>query len=339
MKAIGYTDAGPISAENALIEFDADVPQPGPNDLLVEVRGISVNPVDVKVRANMQPEGAPRILGFDAAGVVKEVGSETTRFRPGDEVFYAGDITRPGTNAAFHVVDERIVGRKPSSLGFAEAAGMPLTTITAWEILFDSFGLEEGEGAGEALLVVGGAGGVGSILIQLAKKLTGLTVIATASRSDTRAWVEKMGADHAVNHRKPLDEEMKALGISPRYVASLTHTDQHFASIVDLIKPRGHIALIDDPKVLDVLPLKRKALSVSWEFMFTRSMFQTEDMDAQHLLLNSVANLLDSGTLISTANRHGGTLSAANLRSAHELQESGTAIGKTVLDGFRKPSS
>jgi zinc-binding alcohol dehydrogenase family protein len=207
--------------------------------------------------------GAPRILGFDAAGIVKEVGSETTRFRPGDEVLYAGDITRPGTNAAFHIVDERIVGRKPSSLGFAEAAGMPLTTITAWEILFDSFGLKEGEGAGEALLVIGGAGGVGSILIQLAKKLTGLNVIATASRSDTRAWVEKMGADHIVNHRKPLDEEMKALGISPRYVASLTHTDKHFASIIELIKPRGHIALIDDPKALDVVPLKSKALSLS----------------------------------------------------------------------------
>jgi zinc-binding alcohol dehydrogenase family protein len=301
MKAIGYADAGPISAEDALIEFDMDMPQPGPNDLLVEVRGISVNPVDVKVRANAQPDGAPRILGFDAAGVVKEVGSE-----------------------------------KPSSLGFAEAAGMPLTTITAWEILFESFGLKEGEGAGEALLVIGGAGGVGSILIQLAKKLTGLTVIATASRSDTRAWVERMGADHIVNHRRPLDEEMKALGISPRYVASLTHTDKHFASIIDLIKPRGHIALIDDPKVLDIVPLKRKAVSVSWEFMFTRSMFQTEDMDAQHLLLNSVADLLDNGTLIPTVNKHGGTLSVANLRSAHKLQESGTAIGKTVLDGFSR---
>ena len=334
MKAIGYTDAGPISAENALIEFEADIPELGPNDLLVEVRGISVNPVDVKVRANVQPDGAPRILGFDAAGIVKEVGSQTTRFRPGDEVFYAGDITRPGTNAAFHVVDERIVGRKPSSLGFAEAAGMPLTTITAWEILFDSFKLKEGEGAGEALLVIGGAGGVGSILIQLAKKLTGLNVIATASRSDTRAWVEKMGADRIVNHRNPLDEEMKALGISPRYVASLTHTDRHFESIKELIEPRGHIALIDDPQSLDIVSLKPKALSVSWEFMFTRSMFQTEDMDAQHVLLNRVADLLDNGTLVSTVNKHGGTLSVANLRSAHELQESGTAIGKTVLDGF-----
>ena len=333
MKAIGYTDAGTISAENALIEFETYMPQPGPNDLLVEVRGISINPVDVKVRADMQPESGPRILGFDAAGIVQAVGSETTRFRPGDEVFYAGDITRPGTNAAFHVVDERIVGRKPSSLSFAEAAGMPLTTITAWEILFDSFGLKQGEGAGEALLVIGGAGGVGSILIQLAKTLTGLNVIATASRDDTRAWVKKMGADHVINHRNPLSEEIKALGISPRYVASLTHTDKHFPSIIELIKPRGHIALIDDPTSLDIILLKSKALSLTWEFMFARSMFQTEDMDAQHVLLNQVADLLDSGTLLSTVNKHGGALNVENLRSAHEFQESGTAIGKTVLDG------
>ena len=225
MKAIGYTQRGPISAQAAVVEFETDRPQPGPNDLLVEVRGISVNPVDVKVRANRQPpDGEPRILGFDAAGVVKEVGAETTRFKPGDEVFYAGDFTRPGTNAELHVVDERIAGRKPSSLGFAEAAAMPLTSITAWEILFDSFALDEGEGAGESLLVVGGAGGVGSILVQLAKKLTGLTVIATASRPDTRAWVEKMGAAHVVNHRNALDEEMRTLGIAPRYVAALTHT-------------------------------------------------------------------------------------------------------------------
>ena len=335
MKAIAYTDAGPITA-NALVEIETDIPDPGPNDLLVEVRGVSVNPVDVKVRSNMQPDGASRILGFDAAGIVKTVGSETTRFRPGDEVFYAGDLTRPGTNAEFQLVDERIVGRKPSSLGFAEAAGMPLTTITSWEILFDSFGLEEGDGEGESLLVIGGAGGVGSIMIQLAKKLTGLNVIATASRPETRAWVENMGADHVVNHRRPLDEEMTALGIPPRYVASLTNTDDHFASVVELIKPRGHIAVIDDPGVLDIVPLKRKALSVSWEFMFTRSMFQMADMDVQHRLLNRVADLLDDGTLIPTVNNHYGSLSVDNLQCAHELQASGTAIGKTVLDGFSR---
>ena len=336
MKAIGYTHAGPISAENALIEFETDTPKPGPNDLLVEVRAISVNPVDVKVRASAQPDNGPRILGFDAAGIVKEVGPETTRFRPGDEVFYAGDITRPGTNAEFHVVDERIIGRKPSSLGFAEAAGMPLTSITAWEILFDSFGLKESEGAGEALLVIGGAGGVGSILIQLTKKLTGLTVIATASRDDTREWARKMGADHIVNHHNPLDEEIKALGISPRYVASLTHTKQHFASTIELIKPRGHIALIDDPDSLNISALKPKALSFSWEFMFARSMFQTDDMDTQHKLLNRVSKLLDEGTLLPTVNNHGGVLNVENLLAAHILQESGQAIGKTVLDGFSK---
>ncbi len=334
MKAIGYQNAGPISAEDALIEFEADAPKVGPHDLLVEVRGVSVNPVDVKVRLTAQPEGQPRILGFDAAGVVKEVGKNVTRFRPGDEVFYAGDITRPGTNAALHTVDERLVGRKPTSLSFIEAAAMPLTSITAWEILFDSFGLKEGEGSGEALLVVGGAGGVGSVLIQLAKQLTALTVIATASRDDTRAWVEKMGADHIVNHRNPLDEEMKALNISPKYVASLTHTGQHFASIVELIKPRGHIALIDDPKSLDIASIKPKALSLSWEFMFARSMFQANDMDEQHKLLNKVSELLDNGTLLSTVNKRGGALTAKNLRAAHEFQESGSAIGKTVLDGL-----
>lgn len=334
MKAIGYRDAGPIAAANALIEFETDIPQPGPNDLLVDVRGISVNPVDVKLRAGAQPENGPRILGFDAAGIVTAVGAAVTRFQPGDEVFYAGDVTRPGTNARLHVVDERIVGRKPTSLGFAEAAGMPLTSITAWELLFDSLGLKEGEGSGESLLVIGGAGGVGSILIQLAKQLTGLTVIATASREDTRAWVAKMGADHVVNHRNPLDEEMKTLGIAPRYVASLTQTQQHFAATVELIKPRGHIALIDDPGAIDIAAIKPKALSFSWEFMFARSMFQTDDMDAQHHLLNRVSALLDDRTLLSTVNHHGGALNVENLRAAHEFQGSGKAIGKTVLDGF-----
>ncbi len=334
MKAIGYTHAGAISAENSLIEFEIEAPAPGANDLLVEVLGISVNPVDVKLRASQEPDGEHRILGFDAAGIVKEVGPAVTRFRPGDEVFYAGDITRPGTNAEFHVVDERIVGRKPSSLGFADAAGMALTSITAWEILFDSFKLSEGDGEGETLLVVGGAGGVGSILVQLAKKLTRMTVVATASRPDTRAWVEKMGADHVVNHRNPLDEEMKELGMSPRYVAALTHTDKHFASINELIKPRGHIALIDDPEVLDVVPLKTKALTLSWELMFVRPMFKTDDMEKQHLLLNRVADLLDEGLLLSTVNKNFGTLSVQSLRQAHEFQESGDAIGKSVLGGF-----
>tara|TARA_R110002096_G_scaffold435826_2_gene663621 strand:+ start:166133 stop:167140 length:1008 start_codon:yes stop_codon:yes gene_type:complete len=334
MKAIGYTNSGSISNPNALVELELEAPKPGPRDLLVEVRGVSMNPVDVKVRANMQPEGGPRVLGYDAAGVVKEVGSEVTLFAVGDEVFYAGDFTRAGSNAELQVVDERIVGRKPKSLKFNEAAGMPLTSITAWEMLFDSFGVREGEGKGEALLVIGGAGGVGSMLIQLAKKLTGLTVIATASRPETTEWVKKMGADHVVNHRNPLNDEIKALGITPRYVASLTNTEDHFSAIVDLIKPRGHIALIDDPQALDILPLKFKALSVSWEFMFTRSMFQTDDMDAQHKLLCRLADLLDDGTVLSTVTGNGGAMSVETLTKTHELQERGTAIGKTVLGGL-----
>ena len=334
MKAIGHTKPAPIADQDALVQLECDAPQPGPRDLLVEVRGVSVNPVDVKVRGAWAPEGEHRILGYDAAGVVKAVGPEVTLFRPGDEVFYAGDITRSGSNAELQVVDERIVGRKPNSLAFTEAAGMPLTTITAWEMLFDSFHLEEGGGSGDAILVIGGAGGVGSIMIQLAKQLTNLTVIATASRPNTVEWVQKMGADHVINHRSPLNEEIKALGIAPRYVAALTQTESHFEAIVDLIQPRGHIALIDDPSTLDIVPLKRKALSVSWEFMFTRSMFQTKDMQAQHDLLNRLADLLDSGKLISTVNKDCGELTVENLRTAHEFQESGKAIGKTVLSGF-----
>lgn len=334
MKAIAYLQAGPLSAPEALVQIEVPRPELQDHDLLVEVKGVSMNPVDVKVRANMAPDGGPRILGFDAAGVVKEVGAQVSRFAPGDEVFYAGDLTRPGTNAELHAVDERIVGKKPASLTFAEAAGIPLTAITAWEILFDSFGLEEGAGKGKTLLVIGGAGGVGSILIQLAKKLTQLTVVATASRPDTVAWVKEMGADHVVNHRKPLDEEMKGLDLAPRYVAALTNTEQHFAAIVDLIQPRGKIAVIDDPAALDVLPLKFKALSLCWEFMFTRPMFKTADMEVQHRLLSRVSALLDDGVLRSTVTKHGGALTVDNLRDAQAHQESGTAIGKTVLDGF-----
>lgn len=332
-KALGYSERGPISHPNAVVAFDAEMPSPSPRHLLVEEKGVSVHPVDVKVRANRPPEGT-RILGFDAAGVVKEVGAQVKMFKPGDAVFYAGEFTRPGSNAAFQAVDERLVGRKPSSLSFADAAGMPLTSITAWEMLFDSFGLKEGDGADEAILIVGGAGGASSILIQLAKKLTGLTVVATASRDDTMAWVKKMGANHVVNHRNPLNDEMKALGITPRYVATLNQTDQHFDAIIDLIKPRGHIGLIDDLQGLDISKIKLKALFYSWEFMFTRSMFQTDDMDAHSKLLNRVSEMLDSGDLISTVNKHCGALSEANLRVALAHQEDGAAIGRTVLDGF-----
>ncbi len=335
MKAIGYKQPGPITAPDALIEFETETPEPGPRDLLVEVRGISVNPVDVKVRARAAPENGNKVIGYDAAGIVRRVGSDVGKFRVGDEVYYAGDITRPGANAELHAVDERIVGKKPTSLGFAEAAGFPLTSITAWEILFDCYALEEGDGEGESLLIIGGAGGVGSILIQLAKRLTRLSVIATASRPETMAWVQKMGADHVINHREPLVDQLKALGLEPRYVASLTASEEHFPAIIELVKPRGHIALIDDPQSLDIKSGKHKALTFSWEFMFARSMFHTGDIEKQHELLNRVSALIDDGTLIPTVTNNLGKISVETLKTAHSLQESGRVIGKNVLGGFR----
>lgn len=334
MKAIGYTQTGPVDGSGALQMIDMDRPQVGPRDLLVAVKGISVNPVDVKLRANRAPEGGPGILGFDAAGVVVETGAEVTGYTVGDAVFYAGDVTRAGTNAEFHAVDERIAGRKPASLDFTEAAGMPLTTITAWEMLFDSFRLTEGGGAGQSLLVIGGAGGVGSILIQLAKRLTKLTVIATASRPETQDWVRKMGADHVVDHRGDLVAQVRDLGLAPTYVAALTATDQHWAAIVDLIAPRGHVALIDDPDNLNIGPAKFKALSISWEFMFTRSMFGTADIAVQRDLLNRVADMLDDGTLASTVTERADVLTVDTLTAAHKRQETGRVIGKQVLPGL-----
>ncbi len=335
MKAIGYRQEGPITAPNALIEFETGTPEIRPLDLLVEVRGISVNPVDVKVRARLGPEKGTKVIGYDAAGVVRKTGPEVKYFEVGDEVFYAGDFTRQGSNAELQAVDERIVGKKPKSLDFAEAAGFPLTSITAWELLFDSLAIKEGGGKGESLLVVGGAGGVGSILIQLARKLTQLTVIATASRPETIEWVKKMGAHQVINHRESLVDQVKALGSEPRYVASLNGTGQHFPGIVELIKPRGHIALIDDPQSLDIASIKPKALSFSWEFMFTRSMFQTDDMEKQHELLNRVSKLIDEGTLISTVTNNLGNLTVETLKEAHRQQESGRVIGKNVLRGFQ----
>ncbi|MEM8999498.1 MAG: zinc-binding alcohol dehydrogenase family protein [Bacteroidota bacterium] len=334
MKAIGYQTAGPISAAGALVDFETALPKIRDRDVLVHIKGVSVNPVDVKVRSFVEPEKGNKILGYDAAGIVTEVGDGVKNFKVGDEVFYAGDFTRPGTNAEYHAVDERIVGRKPKSIGFAAAAGFPLTSITAWEIIFDCFGIKKGKESGESLLILGAAGGVGSLLIQLAKQLTGLKVIATASRQETMDWVKKMGADHVINHRESLVDQMNEINLQPKYVASLNGTEQHFPAIVALIKPRGHIAIIDDPKHLDIAAIKFKALSFSWEFMFARSMFQTQDMNVQHQLLNSISELVDNGTLISTANHHLGTMSAATLMEAHRIQESGKVIGKNVLDGI-----
>ncbi|MDB5369080.1 MAG: zinc-binding alcohol dehydrogenase family protein [Roseomonas sp.] len=331
MKAVGYHTRGDASV---LDDVERPKPHPGPHDLLVEVSAVSVNPVDTKVRTNMEPTGnEPRVLGFDAAGVVRAVGVAVTLFRPGDEVYYAGHFDRPGSNAEWQIVDERIVGRKPATLSFAEAAALPLTAITAWELLFDRLRVpREGKGT---LLVINGAGGVGSILIQLARKLTGLTVVATASRPDSIAWCQAMGAHHVVDHHQPLHEVVRALGISQvEYVASLTATDKHLPAIVEIIAPQGRMVLIDDPQQLDIVPFKRKSVSVSWEFMFTRSLFHTPDMVAQHTLLNEIAALVDAGEIRTTMKASFGLIEAANMRRAHTLLESGHSIGKVVLEGF-----
>ncbi len=336
MKAIAYYQSLPIDHPDALQDVQLAAPQPGPNDLLVEVKAISVNPVDTKIRRNVQPDaGQAKVLGWDVAGVVTAVGDAVKQFRPGDRVFYAGAIDRAGANSELHVVDERIVGRMPGSLDFARAAALPLTAITAWELLFERLGVREGQGDGQSLLIVGAAGGVGSILVQLARQLTGLTVIGTASRAQTRDWVQALGAHHVIDHSLPLSEELKRIGIGQvSHVASLTHTDQHYGQIIEALMPQGRLALIDDPAQLDVVQLKRKSLSLHWEFMYTRSLFQTADMIEQHRLLNRVSQLIDDGVLKTTLGEHFGSINAANLRRAHALLESGTAKGKIVLEGF-----
>lgn len=337
MRAIGYRNPGPIDDPDSLQDIELPAPDPGPRDLLVEVRAVSVNPVDTKVRrrAGADPD-AWKVLGWDAAGIVIATGAEVTRFRPGDEVFYAGSLTRQGTNAEYHAVDERIVGRKPASVDFAQAAALPLTAITAWETLFDRLDVRKAvPGAARAIVVIGGAGGVGSIAIQLARQLTELVVIGTASRPATQAWVRDLGAHHVVDHARPLAAEVAAIGIgAPAFVFSTTATDRHLAAVAELIAPQGRWALIDDPGVVDIAPFKRKSVSTHWEFMFTRPVFGTADVDAQGALLDEVARLVDAGLVKTTLGEHYGTINAANLRRAHALIEQGVARGKIVLEGF-----
>ncbi|AAQ59306.1 NADPH:quinone reductase or related Zn-dependent oxidoreductase [Chromobacterium violaceum] len=337
MKAVAYYQNLPISHPEALQDVQLPEPVIGERDLLVEVQAISVNPVDVKVRANMAPEaGQPKVLGWDVAGVVRAVGAKTTLFQPGDRVWYAGALQRPGANSELHAVDERIVGRMPDSLDFETAAALPLTAITAWELLFDRLQvLANGQPAGRKLMIVGAAGGVGSIMIQLARQLTGLTVIATASRPETQAWVRELGAHHVIDHSQPLSRELKRIGIeSVDYVASLNQTDAHFGEIVESLAPQGKLALIDDPAALDARPLKVKSISLHWEFMYTRSMFATDDQIEQHKLLTELARLVDAGIVKSTVAERFGAINAANLKRAHALLESNAARGKIVLSGF-----
>ena len=339
MKAVAYLQPLPIDHIDALLDADLPEPEPSGHDLRVRVAAVSVNPVDTKIRRGAKPAaGQPKVLGWDAVGVVDAVGDAVTLFKPGERVWYAGDITRAGSNAEFQCVDERIVGRAPATLSDAQAAALPLTAITAWELLFDRFGVTpETRGT---LLVVGGAGGVGSVLIQLARQLTGLAVVATASRPATQDWVRQLGAHQVIDHRQPLAAQVQRLvdagQIEPvTHVASLTQTDQHWDQLVELLAPQGKIGLIDDPAApLDVMQLKRKSLSLHWELMFTRSLFHTADIQRQHELLNRVAELVDAGRVRSTLAQHFGTINAANLRRAHAQIESGTTLGKIVLEGF-----
>jgi len=336
MKAIGYYQSLPIENPESLQDIELPAPVPGARDLLVRVKAVSVNPVDTKVRKNAAPEaGQAKVLGWDAVGTVEAVGAGVKKFKVGDRVYYSGSIIRPGTNAELHAVDERIAALAPKSLDDAQAAALPLTTITAYELLFDRLRVPKGGGEGQTLLVTGGAGGVGSILIQLARQLTKLRVVATASRAETRAWCLELGAHAVIDHSKPLAAELKAAGIGEvDMVASLTQTDQHYAQIIESLKPQGQLAVIDDMKVLDAMPLKTKCISLHWEMMFARSRFETPDIAEQGALLAEVAALVDAGRIRTTANASFGTINAANLRRAHALIESGKAQGKVVLAGF-----
>lgn len=335
MKAIGFRQGGSLDREDALLDLEVPKPVPGPRDLLVRVRAVSVNPVDTKVRAGAKPSGEPMILGYDAAGVVEAAGSDVTLFAPGDEVFYAATIKRPGTNAELHAVDERIVGRKPRSLDFAEAAALPLTGLTAWELLFDRLRVPRGGGEGQAILIVNGAGGVGSMLVQLARQLTGLRVIATASRSETIAWATQMGAHDVIDHRKPLNEELARIGVKAvNFVASLAASDKHLAIYPRIIAPQGSLAVIDDVKAFDIAGLRQKAITVAWEGVFVRSIYETPDMIEQHHILGEIARLIDEGVLHGTMTRDLGEMNAATLKEAHGLVESGAMVGKLVLRGI-----
>jgi zinc-binding alcohol dehydrogenase family protein len=338
MRAVGFTENLPITSENALLDIELPEPEAKGRDLLVEIKAVSVNPVDTKQR-RLQPveAGQYRILGFDAAGIVRAVGPDVKLFKPGDEVFYAGAVNRPGTNAELHLVDERIVGKKPSSLSFEEAAALPLTAITAYETLFHRMKVQDKvASAWNAVLVIGGAGGVGSIAIQLLRELTDATVIGTGSRPETQEWIRTLGAHHVLDHSKPLAKQIAGMAIgNPAFVFSTTETSDHINDILEMIAPQGRLGLIDDPKEpIDIRQFKRKALSIHWETMFVRPIFQTADMIEQYKLLNHVSELVDAGKIRTTLSDVIGPINAANLKKAHARIESGTTRGKLVLSGF-----
>lgn len=333
MKAIAYTEILPtteIFLEDIVIERPT---APQGYDILVKIEAVSVNPVDTKVRMRDDPNGTPKILGYDASGTVEEIGSDVTFFKKGDRVFYAGAIHRSGTNAEYHLVDERIVGHMPNNLDFAEAAALPLTAITAWEALFDRLRIQKGQSGG-AILILGGAGGVGSIAIQLARQLTGLKIIATASRPETQDWCREMGAHYVIDHSADMVKQVEEIGLSVKYIFSTNASDQHWDAIGEIIAPQGSLCLIDDPDIIDIRTLKHKAITISWELMFTRSLFETEDISEQHNLLNSVSKMIEKGSLKTTSNEIIGKINAENLRKAHIAIETGRTYGKIVLSQF-----
>lgn len=336
MKAVAFTHARPVTEMDALQDIDLPVPVPRHHDLLVEIKAVSVNPIDTKIRKSGEPLGEPRVLGFDAAGIVRAIGPEVQNFSVGDEVYYAGVPDRPGTNAEFHLVDDRIVGHKPKTLSFAEAAALPLTALTAWEMLFERFRIPRDQPHGGSLLIVGAAGGVGSMAVQLAAQLTDMMVIASASRPDTSEWCRGLGAHHIVNHQHDLGAQILQAGLTPPgHIFCVAHVKHHFHKLVELLAPEGAMGIIEsNAGDLNVSPLIRKSATLHTEYVFTRGILHTPSMAIQHRTLEAIAHLVDNGTLKTTMTENYGPINAANLLRAHATLESGTMMGKIVLEGF-----
>lgn len=336
MKAVAFTHARPVTDPDCLEDIELAMPVPRHHDLLVEMKAVSVNPVDTKLRIGSEPLGTPRVLGFDAAGIVRGIGPDVVNFSVGEEVFYAGVPDRPGTNAEYHLVDDRIVGHKPRTLSFAEAAAMPLTALTAWEMLFDRFKIPRDQAVGGTLLIVGGAGGVGSMATQLAAQLTDMTVVATASRPETREWCKQMGAHWVVNHRHDFPDQFAELSLkAPEYIFCVTHEREHFKKLTEFLAPEGAIGIIESGAgPVDISALIRKCGALHTEYMFARGLLKTPTITAQHRTLEAIAHLVDNGTLKTTMTEHFGIINAENLRRAHAALEAGTARGKIVLEGF-----
>lgn len=335
MKAIGFKQSLPITESDSFIAFETTKPIVKGYDLLVQIAAISVNPVDYKIRANAAIDivlDTPKIIGWDAVGTVEAVGDKTSRFKVGDQVYYAGDLTKDGCNAEYQLIDERIVGHKPKNLSLAESAALPLTALTAYEALFDRIKINPEKDKGKTVLILAGAGGVGSIAIQIAKKMANLTVIATASRPDSIQWCKDLGADYVVNHYN-LTAELEKIGHTEvNYILDFVDLKGYWETAAEIIKPQGHIVTITgsaDPLHLNLL--KDKSVTFSYEFMYTRSMFSTDDMEKQHQILNEIAELMDNGTLKPTLTTTLEGFTVENLKKAHQMQESGKTIGKTVI--------